>query len=167
MRLRAKGVDYKVRDLLDDFSAGLGSQLTDQPEAEADMHATIGRAYRSLKLAEKAQPHFEKAIELHRAEHPQSERLAAVMVDGAWNLLDQQRRAEAESQANQALAIYRGAASRAPPSSMPWKSCSISSEGPPAARKTPSASPKRRWRSPAKAARSFPTRRICCIDTPI
>ena len=97
---QAKGVDYKVRELLDDFSAGLGSQLTDQPEVEADIHATIGRAYRSLKLPDKAQPHFEKAIELRRhIDGPQSEKLAAILVDGAWNLLDQQRHAEAESQA--------------------------------------------------------------------
>jgi tetratricopeptide (TPR) repeat protein len=105
---RAKGVDYKVRELLDDFSAGVGSQLTSQPEVAADIHATVGRAYRSLKLPEKAQPHFEKAIELRRrVDGPQSEGLAAILVDGAWNLLDQQRHAEAESQADQALEIYR------------------------------------------------------------
>jgi tetratricopeptide (TPR) repeat protein len=106
---RAKGVDYKVRELLDDFSAGLGSQLTGQPEVEADIHATIGRAYRSVKRPDQAQPHFEKAIELRRRDDgPRSEKLAAVMVDGAWNLLDQQRHAEAETQANDALKIYRG-----------------------------------------------------------
>ena len=49
---RAKGVDYKVRELLDDFAAGLESQLTDQPEIETNIRATIGRAYRSLKLPE-------------------------------------------------------------------------------------------------------------------
>jgi serine/threonine protein kinase len=106
---RAKGVDYKVRELLDDFAGSLGSQLADEREAEADIRATVGRAYRSLKLPEKAQPHFEKAIELRRrADGPQSEQVAAILVDGAWNLQDQQRYAEAESELNQALEIYRG-----------------------------------------------------------
>ena len=105
---RAKGVDYKVRELLDDYSAGLGSQLTGEREVEADIRAIIGRAYRSLNLPDMAQPHFEKAIELRRQiDGPQSETLAAILVDGAWNLLDQQRQAEAESQANIALQIYR------------------------------------------------------------
>jgi serine/threonine protein kinase len=105
---RAKGADYKVRELLDDFVAGLHSQLTDQREVEADIRATIGRAYRSLNLPEKAQPHFERAIELYQQTGgPQSEKLAAILVDGAWNLQDQWRFAEAESQVNEALAIYR------------------------------------------------------------
>src|SRR5262249_47261034 len=55
------------------------------------------------------QPHFEKAIELRRDnDGPQSEKLAAVLVDYAWDLQDQQRYAAAESQLNEALQIYRG-----------------------------------------------------------
>jgi tetratricopeptide (TPR) repeat protein len=105
---RAKGADYKVRDLFDNFARRLDGQLTSQPEVEADIRATIGRAYRSLKLPDKAQPHFERAIELYtRTDGPHSEKLAAVLVDGAWNLHDQGRFAKAESQVNEALAIYR------------------------------------------------------------
>jgi serine/threonine protein kinase/tetratricopeptide (TPR) repeat protein len=105
----AKGADYKVRELLDDFAAGVGGQLADQPAVNSDIHATIGRAYRSLKLPEKAQPHFESAIDLRRhVDGPQSEQLAAILVDSAWNLQDRQRYAEAESQLSQALEIYRG-----------------------------------------------------------
>jgi tetratricopeptide (TPR) repeat protein len=105
---RGKGANYMVREMFDDFAARLGSQQTEQREVEADIRAIIGRAYRSLKLPEKAQPHFEKAIELRRyLDGPHSEEVAAVLVDGAWNLLDQQRHAEAESQVNEALAIYR------------------------------------------------------------
>jgi tetratricopeptide (TPR) repeat protein len=105
---RAKGVDYKVRELLDDFASRLGNQLTDQPAVEADIRATIGRAYRSLKLPKKARPHFEKAIELQRQiDGPQSEELAAILVDYAWNLHDEQRHTDAESQVREALEIYR------------------------------------------------------------
>jgi serine/threonine protein kinase len=104
----AKGADYKVRELLDDFAAGMGGQLADQPEVKSEIHATIGRAYRSLKLPEKAQPHFEKAIELRRrVDGPQSEQLAAILVDGAWNLQDQWRYADAESQVHEAIEMYR------------------------------------------------------------
>jgi tetratricopeptide (TPR) repeat protein len=103
-----KGVDYRVRELLDDFSAGLDSQLSDQADVEADIRATIGRAYRSVKRPDQAQPHFERAIELRRQiDGPQSEKLAAILVDYAWNLQDRQKYAEAESQLEQALAIYR------------------------------------------------------------
>ncbi|HEX2475066.1 MAG TPA: serine/threonine-protein kinase [Lacipirellulaceae bacterium] len=105
---RAKGVDYKVRELLDDFSAGLDSQPTVQPEVEADIRATIGRAYRSVQQPDQAQPHFEKAIELQRRiDGPQSEKLAAILVDYAWNLQDQKKYAEAETQIDEALMIYR------------------------------------------------------------
>jgi serine/threonine protein kinase len=104
----AKGADYKVRELLDDFAAGLSSQLTSQPEVKSDIHATIGRAYRSLKLPEKAQPHFERAIEIRRrVDGPESEQLAAILVDGAWNLQDQWRYVDAESQVHEAIEIYR------------------------------------------------------------
>jgi serine/threonine protein kinase len=113
---RAKGVDYTVRQLLDDFSAGLGSQLADQPAVAADIHATIGRAYRSVKRPDQAQPHFEQAIALRRqADGPQSVKLAAILVDGAWNLQDQNRHAEAESQLKEALEIYRRLGVTGPP----------------------------------------------------
>src|SRR5262245_43787599 len=105
---RAKGVDYKVRELLDDFAAGLGNQLEDQPAVEADIHVTIGRAYRSVQRPDQAQPHFEKAIELRRQnDGPRSVKLADILVDYGWNLRDQQRFSEAESQLNEALEIYR------------------------------------------------------------
>jgi serine/threonine protein kinase len=105
---QAKGADYKVRNLLDDFSASLGEQLAGEPEVEADIRATIGRAYRSLKLPDNAQPHFEKAIELRRqTDGPQSEQLADILIDYAWNLQDQQKYLDAESQLVEALKIYR------------------------------------------------------------
>jgi tetratricopeptide (TPR) repeat protein len=103
-----KGANYKVRELLDDFSASLGRQLTNEPEVEADIHATIGRAYRSLRLPDKARPHFEKAIELRRRiDGPHGEKLAAILVDCAWNLHDGQKYSDADSQLQEALEIYR------------------------------------------------------------
>ena len=82
--------------------------MKDQPEAEADIHATIGRAYRSLRLPDKARPHFEKAIELRRRiDGPHSQKLAAILVDYGWSLNDERRYPDADSQLQEALEIYR------------------------------------------------------------
>jgi tetratricopeptide (TPR) repeat protein len=83
---QAKGSEYTVRQLLDDFSAGLGDQLRDQREAEAAVRLTIGNAYRRLNLFQKAQPHLEKALQLRRElfgdDH---EMVAESQVALAWN----------------------------------------------------------------------------------
>ena len=42
---KARGKDYTVRELLDEFSAGLDDTLQEQPEVEATVRALIGRAY--------------------------------------------------------------------------------------------------------------------------
>jgi serine/threonine protein kinase len=105
---RARGSQYTVLQLLDDFSAGLGHQLADEPAAEADIRATIGRAYRSLGMPEQAQPHLERAIELAQQVYgAQHEKVAAALVDYAQNLENQMRLEEAETQVRAALEIYR------------------------------------------------------------
>jgi eukaryotic-like serine/threonine-protein kinase len=105
---RAKGSQYTVRELLDDFSVGLGHQLADEPAVEADIRTTIGRAYRCLALSEQAQPHLKRAVEIRRRiDLPGNENLAAVLVESAWNLRDLGRLLEAESQLHEALDIYR------------------------------------------------------------
>jgi serine/threonine protein kinase len=104
---RAKGSQYTVRELLDDFSGGLGNQLAEAPAAEADIRATIGRAYRSLGMPERGQPHLEQAIELRRqVDGPQHENVAAALVDYAHLLENQMRLDEAEAQVRAALKIY-------------------------------------------------------------
>jgi serine/threonine protein kinase/tetratricopeptide (TPR) repeat protein len=61
-----KGKDYTVRQLLDEFDAGLGESLGDQPEVEATIRATMGATYRSLGLYDQAEPHLARALELRR-----------------------------------------------------------------------------------------------------
>jgi serine/threonine protein kinase len=103
-----KGRDYTVRQLLDDSSVMLGSQLAGLPDAEADIRATIGRAYRSLGISEQAQPHLERALHLARKVHgPGDEKFATILVDYAWNLEHQDRHDEAEPCLRKALNIYR------------------------------------------------------------
>jgi hypothetical protein len=57
-----KGLEYTVRNLLDDFSSGLGNQFKDQPEVEASMRETIGKAYYRLGFPDKSQPQLERAL---------------------------------------------------------------------------------------------------------
>jgi eukaryotic-like serine/threonine-protein kinase len=103
-----RGIDYTVRELLDDFSGHLGNQLSEQPEVEADVHAMIGRAYRSLRLPNEAQPHYEKAVELRRRlVGPKREELAATLVEFGLNLSAQAKFVEAENSIREAIEIYR------------------------------------------------------------
>ena len=54
------GVNYTVRQMLDDFSSRLSDKLQDQPATKAALHATIGQTYRQLGLTEKAEPHLKE-----------------------------------------------------------------------------------------------------------
>jgi tetratricopeptide (TPR) repeat protein len=100
--------DYSVRQLLDDFSAGLGNQLAAQPEVEAEVRLTIGRAYRRLSVADRAESNLKMALDLSRrvfgAEH---EKVAECLIDYGWYLIMQKRGVEAEKAIREALRIYR------------------------------------------------------------
>jgi tetratricopeptide (TPR) repeat protein len=104
----AKDAEYTVRQLLNDFSASFRAGLVDQPEVEAEIRATIGRAYWRLGAPEMADPHLTKALELRRrlfgADH---ESVAEVLVDIAWCRNEQTRLPEAVEVALEALRIYR------------------------------------------------------------
>ena len=69
-----KGPDYTVRQLLDDFVAGLHNQLADQPEVEATVRHTVGRTYQALGFYREAEPQLRAALEIQRQqfgeEHP-------------------------------------------------------------------------------------------------
>ena len=94
--------------MLDEYSASLGNQLADQPEAEAEIRGTIGRTYFYLGLPDRAEPHLQRAIELRRnLDGPHHENTADSLVYYAWNLFTQQRYDEAERRLHEALEIYR------------------------------------------------------------
>jgi serine/threonine protein kinase/tetratricopeptide (TPR) repeat protein len=98
----AKGVDYTVRELLDTFSANLGDQLKDQPEVAMSVHATIGKAYRRLRIAAEATLHLDAAVKLAKERYgPEDPRYADMLVERAHPDL-----ASAEAHAREALAIY-------------------------------------------------------------
>jgi len=111
----AKGANYTVRKMLDDFEGGLGDRLKGQPDVEADLRITIGLAYASNNLPDKAQAQFRRALELRRgffgAEHV---KVAEAMTELAWSLryqrtwlLSEEAGAAAEKQAREAVALYR------------------------------------------------------------
>ncbi len=107
---QAKGPDYTVRQLLDDFSGGLADQLADQPDVEADIRATIGNAYRRLVLYDLAAAQYEAALALCRRAHgPGQAKYAEILVDYAQNLAEQRRFADAERTAREAVETYRRA----------------------------------------------------------
>jgi eukaryotic-like serine/threonine-protein kinase len=103
----SKSSDYTVRQLLDDYSAGLKGQFTNQPEVEAAVRETIGKAYYRLGAGDIAQPHLERALVLNRQLYGEHEQVAATLADCAWASFEQGQLANAESQARAALDIYR------------------------------------------------------------
>ena len=85
----ARGADFTVRQLLDEFSDNLKDQLKNQPDAEAAIRSTIGNAYRRLGLADKAQPHLRAALELRlQLFGPDHAEVAQSQLDYAWNLYE-------------------------------------------------------------------------------
>jgi tetratricopeptide (TPR) repeat protein/predicted Ser/Thr protein kinase len=61
-----KGPDYTVRQLLDDFVAGLHDQLADQPEVEATVRQTVGKTYGALGLYADAERQLRAALDIQQ-----------------------------------------------------------------------------------------------------
>ncbi len=105
---KAKGAQYTVRQLLDDIAANLGDELSDQPEAEAAVHATIGNAYRRLGAFDKAGPQLQTALDLRRrlfgSESPD---VADSLVDYAWYLGEVNDAQGMVAATQEAVAIHR------------------------------------------------------------
>jgi tetratricopeptide (TPR) repeat protein len=103
-----KGATYTVRELLDDFAAGLGDQLAREPEVEAAIRTVIGKSYWRLGVHNRAELNLKKALQLRSREFGAGdERVADNLVDYAWSLAEQGRNAKAEQHARDALSIYR------------------------------------------------------------
>jgi tetratricopeptide (TPR) repeat protein len=61
-----QGPDFTVRQLLDQYSAGLTNQLAGQPEVEATLRQVMGWAYYRLGVLSKAESNLLSALELQR-----------------------------------------------------------------------------------------------------
>ncbi|MEW6207040.1 MAG: serine/threonine-protein kinase [Acidobacteriota bacterium] len=64
---KGKARDLTVLEALDEASRKIESELHDQPEIKAEIHTTIGDTYRAIGRLDRAEPHFESALELRRA----------------------------------------------------------------------------------------------------
>jgi eukaryotic-like serine/threonine-protein kinase len=105
-----KGPDYTVLQLIDDYADNLEEKLADQPEAAADLHAAVGRAYACRGRRDKARKHLDRARMLSRRVFgDQHEKYADVLVDCARPdaSFGMAEVAAHEAELRQALAIYR------------------------------------------------------------
>jgi tetratricopeptide (TPR) repeat protein len=105
----AKGPLYPARQLLDDYADNLEAKLGDLPEAAADLHAIIGRAYACLGARAKARKHLGRALLLRRQVFGnQHEKYADILVAHARpDVAGPNNRTQSEADLRQALAIYR------------------------------------------------------------
>ncbi len=102
------GATYSVAQMLDDFCANLESQLSDSPEVEATLRATIGKAYADLGFPERADPHFKRAVTLARESQGDNDlTVGDALVNLAWNTKLLHKNDEFRQFANEALSIYR------------------------------------------------------------
>jgi tetratricopeptide (TPR) repeat protein len=65
-----KGPDFTVRQMLDEYSAGLTNQLASQPEVEAALRQVMGWVYYRLGVLSKAESNLVSAVELERMAGP-------------------------------------------------------------------------------------------------
>ena len=110
---RIKGSQFTVRQMLDDYAAGLRNQLAGQPEAEAQIRQAIGCSYLMLGAADRAEPYLKRAIELYRTlgGAPAVSLPDSLAVYGK-NLFLQRRYHEAEPPLREALEMYHQRAIR-------------------------------------------------------
>jgi serine/threonine protein kinase len=105
---RVKGSQYTVREMLDDYAAGLGNQLAGQPEVEAQIRLAFGCSYLMLGAPNRGEPHFKRAIELRRKlPGPPTVSLAECLGLYGTNLYLQRRYDAAELLLRESLEIYR------------------------------------------------------------
>ncbi len=80
--LRAQGKDVTVREVLDEASTRMATELADQPEVAASIRLTIGNTYDALGLYDEAASHLRAALETRRSVFGnQSEEVAEILHD--------------------------------------------------------------------------------------
>jgi serine/threonine protein kinase/tetratricopeptide (TPR) repeat protein len=106
-----EGLNYTVRQLLDDYENDLERQSPARPQVQAALHATLGRAYACFGEAAKGRKHLTRALELRRSVFgDKHEKYAETLVDYSRpDVSDPSKRPEPERETDlrQALAIYR------------------------------------------------------------
>jgi tetratricopeptide (TPR) repeat protein len=105
--------DFTVRQLLDEFAQSKFESLADQPEVEATLRRTIGRAYWQIGDMPRAGPQLERALELSRRIYqPDDPRIIDSQVDFARYLVQVARFDEARELIQPALESARSESPR-------------------------------------------------------
>jgi len=102
------GKDLKARELLDRGGAKVLAELKGQPETQATLALTIGKAYRSLGLYDSAAPLLERSVVLRRQRFGEADLAVAESLDNLADLyLRRDEIVKAEQSARRAVAIRR------------------------------------------------------------
>ncbi|HKV08466.1 MAG TPA: serine/threonine-protein kinase [Thermoanaerobaculia bacterium] len=105
---RSRGEEVSAREVLDRGAARIAKELQGQPELQADLMATMGRAYRSLGLYQPARALLEKSLAIRRAAlDPDDARLAESLLNLAFLLEETGDFAGAEPLVREAVEIQR------------------------------------------------------------
>jgi tetratricopeptide (TPR) repeat protein len=97
-----RGPNYTVRELLDDFERENLASRAPEPEIEAMVQRTMGKAFLGLGLVDRAEPHVERALALSppgTVEHAYARELRARL------LHDRARFSEAEREVREVLVV--------------------------------------------------------------
>jgi serine/threonine protein kinase/tetratricopeptide (TPR) repeat protein len=104
----AKGRDTRMlREILDQTAAGIGKDLKDQPEVEAEMRGTMGGVYLALAAYDKAEAMHTAALALRRKSNPESRQVAESLNDLANVFYRQGKLAKAQATHEEALALRK------------------------------------------------------------
>jgi eukaryotic-like serine/threonine-protein kinase len=87
-RFNPRGASLTLGELLDKASARLPSEFDNRPAVEASIRRTIGFAYQSLGLYDRAEPHFQTAIALDTRVRGPSDRQTLRDVNLLTSVLD-------------------------------------------------------------------------------
>lgn len=81
-----RGIDTRMRDVLDAASRSVEGKFRDQPLVEASVRLTLGDTYRRLGEFAAARPHISRALELRRRElgNEDEETLKAMAIAASW-----------------------------------------------------------------------------------
>ncbi len=106
--IAAKGGDYTLRSLLDDFTRDFDAATPLEPEVEISLRQTVGRAYQSLAEYTAAERQFAAGLAL--AENHELPERSALLADMGWLLCDLGRYEAAQKRFTAALAGMQPAA---------------------------------------------------------
>lgn len=91
-----RGPDTRVIDLMDDFSRDMDKRFASEPLVLAELHHTLGNSYLTLGFFEKAEQHFDEAVNIHQHAGPSRK---TALIDNrhqrAWALMGLGRMGEA------------------------------------------------------------------------